>query len=75
MDMVWDVYITDSLKATTREKRGKGVQRRVASSTTLLSKWKDLLHVNDNKTELFKFLSQQAVKVSTDDNKSIRICN
>ena len=27
--------------------------------------------MNDNKTELFKFLSQQVVKVSTDDGKSI----
>ena len=71
VDVVWDVYISDSLKATTREKRGKGVRRRVAASTTLPSKWKDFLHLDDNKTELFKFLSQQAVKVPTADGKSV----
>ena len=26
VDIVWDVYMEDSLKATTREKRGKGVR-------------------------------------------------
>ena len=31
VDIVWDVYMEDSLKATTREKRGKGVRRRVAT--------------------------------------------
>ena len=30
IDVVWDVYWKESLKSTTREKRGKGVRRRVA---------------------------------------------
>ena len=29
VDIVWDVYIEDSLKRTTRQNRGKGVRRRV----------------------------------------------
>ena len=29
VDVVWDVYLLGSLKATTRKKRGKGVCRRV----------------------------------------------
>ena len=37
-DIVWDVYMEDNLKATTREKRGKSVQRKVASITVLPSK-------------------------------------
>ena len=52
MDIVWDVYITDSLKNTTRQKRGQGV-RRVASTTAIPQNWQDFLHV-----ELFKFLSE-----------------
>ena len=63
VDIVWDVHMEDSLKATTREKRGKGVQRRVASTTVLPSKWKDFLHLNDNKTEIFRFLSKQAIRI------------
>ena len=51
IDVVWDVYIKD-----TREKRGKGIRRRVAPTTPLPKKWKDFLRVNENKTELFKFL-------------------
>ena len=50
VDIVWDVYMEDSLKATTRERREKGVRRRVASTTVLPFKWKDFLCLDDNKT-------------------------
>ncbi|CAC5385431.1 unnamed protein product [Mytilus coruscus] len=30
VDVVWDAYIDNSLKATTRSKRGKGIRRRLA---------------------------------------------
>ena len=71
VDIVWDVYMEDSLKATTREKRGKGVRRRVASTTVIPSKWKDFLRLDENKTELFRFLSQHAIKIPVVDGKSI----
>ena len=71
VDIVWDVYMEDSLKATTREKRGKGVRRRVASTTVLPSKWKDFLRLDENKTELFRFLSHQAIKIPVVDGKSV----
>ena len=58
----------DSLKAATREKRGKGVRRRAASTTVLPSKWKDFLRLDDN---YFRFLSQQAMKIPMGDGKSI----
>ena len=32
LDLVWDSYRADSLKASTREQRGKGVRRRVVDS-------------------------------------------
>ncbi len=35
LDIVWDVYIPDSLKGFTRQKRGKGIRRRVAPSTQI----------------------------------------
>ncbi len=50
VDIVWDVYQTDSLKGTTRQKRGKGVRRRVVPSAAIPKNWKDFLHVDDNKT-------------------------
>ena len=70
-DIVWDVYIKDSLKDSTREKRGRGIQRRVSSTTQLPKNWKDFLRVNENKTALFKFLAHQVTCLSTDDGKVI----
>lgn len=35
LDLVWNNYKDGSLKTATREKRGKGVQRRVASTTAI----------------------------------------
>ena len=53
VDLIWDKYIQDSLKGITRAKRGKGVLRRAR----LPGNWMDLLQVDCNKTELFKFPS------------------
>ena len=33
LDAVWDKYLPDSLKESTREKRGKGVHRKVSDQT------------------------------------------
>ena len=35
LDFVWDVYLPDSLKGTTRQKRGKGLRKRMAPSTVM----------------------------------------
>ena len=40
VDVIWDVYRQDSLKATTREARGSGTRRRVASSSQIPRNWK-----------------------------------
>ena len=71
VDIVWDVYIKDSLKDATRQKRGKGIQRRVSPTTLLPQNWKDFLCVDENKTALFKFLAQQVTGLSTDNGKVI----
>ncbi len=36
VDIVWDSYFLDSLKEATREKRGKGVRRKVAGNTSFM---------------------------------------
>ena len=58
--IVWDVYTQGSLKAATRESRGKGVRRRVELSSKMPSNWKSFLRVNENKTELFHLLAEEA---------------
>jgi hypothetical protein len=57
LDLVWDRYITNSLKGTARAKRGKGVRRRVVGGSTIPGNWASFLRVDENKTELFIFLS------------------
>ncbi|KAK3731849.1 hypothetical protein QZH41_020219, partial [Actinostola sp. cb2023] len=58
LDVVWDEYVENSLKATTRGNRGAGVRRRVAGTNRLPSNWKEFLRVDENKRELFKFLAE-----------------
>ena len=66
VDVVWDIHIADSLKATTRNKRGKGKRRRVKPDTKILGNWAAFLRVDENKEELFHFLADQLVSVEAE---------
>ncbi len=63
VDLVWDVYVLASLKASTRQKRGKGTRKRMAASTVMPKNWTDFLRIDENKTELFAFLSPEAIRL------------
>ena len=39
LDVVWDRYITDSMRQGLRERRGHGVRRRVMSGSTIPGNW------------------------------------
>ena len=54
---MWNRYIEDSLKGVARGKREKGVRRWVVGSVTMPRNWASFLRVNENKTEMFTFLS------------------
>ncbi|CAG2217771.1 unnamed protein product [Mytilus edulis] len=73
LDVVWDEYISNSLKASTRCKRGKGVRRRVLPDSRVPGNWEAFLRVNDNKTELFIYLAEQLVASArgSDEQKQI----
>ena len=62
IDIIWDVYLEDSLKATAKEIRGRGIRRRLAPSNTIPGNWQEFLRLEDNKTELFDFLAHQVVE-------------
>lgn len=64
VDVVWDEYLPDSLKAETRSKRGEGVRRRVEPCNAIPGNWQEFLRIDDNKTELFSYL---AICVSAHD--------
>ena len=80
LDLVWDVYIENSLKDSTRDKRGQGVRRKVKPTGCIPRNWSSFLRCTENKKELFPFLSKIVInKISsklvfaTDNDKVI--CN
>ena len=58
-DVVFDVYLTSSLKAEMRSKRGRGVRRRVTGTSKTTRNWQSFLRDENNKTELFHFLAEK----------------
>ena len=73
VDLVWDSYLEDSLKGTTRAKRGKGVRRRVVAEALIPRNWNDFLRVDSNKTELYKFLSHALFDLFNQEEKQLVI--
>jgi hypothetical protein len=57
LDLVFDVYHTNSLKQMTREKRGTGTKTLVGANTRMPTNWQEFLRVDENKTALFHFLA------------------
>ncbi|GFS19001.1 hypothetical protein ElyMa_001535900, partial [Elysia marginata] len=57
LDVVWHDYRVDSLKESTREKRGPGIRKKVAGDAKLPVKWMEFLRDPKNKIELFTFLT------------------
>lgn len=59
-------YLPDSLKSQTREKRGKGVRRRVTEETPVPGNWPSFHRSSDNKRELFDFLADRTITMTTE---------
>ncbi|KAK0044996.1 Pinin [Biomphalaria pfeifferi] len=66
LDVVWDCYRSDSLKAFTRERRGLEKRKRVMPETVLPSQWGSFLRVDANKTQLFAFLARYLLTVQSE---------
>ena len=66
MDVVWDEYFPESLKAETRSKRGKGVRRRVEPGSGIPGNWQEFLRLDGNKVELFAYLATSVRAIDTD---------
>ena len=54
---MWDRYLENSLKQGTREARGTGTRRRVCDSAAIPLNWKSFVRLDDNKKELFQYLT------------------
>ena len=75
VDLVWDTYMDDSLKGTARAKRGKGVRRRVVGKAAMPGNWQNFLREDNNKTELFSFLSKALLQASIEEGKEVVVTN
>ena len=62
VDVVFDQYRIDSLKAEARKKRGKGFRIRVDGTKKIPGNWQQFLREDGNKTKLFRLISQQVAK-------------
>ena len=71
IDIIWDMYRTQSLKESTREKRGKGIRRKVSGTTKLPSNFQDYLRDLMNKEELFDFPSEKISRFNYPITKEI----
>lgn len=58
IDIIWDRYINNSLKAQTRERRGRGARHSVAADVKLPANWGEFLKLDLNKPELFEYFAQ-----------------
>ena len=52
VDMVFDIYKKDSLKAGTWQKRGKGIRRNVEGTHMIPGNWQEFLREDDNTAKL-----------------------
>ena len=74
LDIVWDVYLADSLKARTRSKWGHGQRRKVLPLAPLPSTWKSFLKNDENKSDLFCFLSKEIERTPVSRKILVSIC-
>lgn len=66
IDVVWDVYLEDSLKSSARERRGSGTRIRVEPKAKIPKNWQGFLRVDENKTALFGFLARELGALSVE---------
>ena len=66
MDIVFDTYKKNSSKSQTRLKRGKGIRRKVQTYSIAPTTWKVFLRIDENKTELLKFISTRLLPLEAE---------
>jgi hypothetical protein len=69
VDVVWDTYRIDSLKAGTGQSQGTGVSLCVAGNTAIPQNWSSFLLVDSNKKALFAFLASAVETMPVPDGK------
>ena len=75
VDIVWDRYLPNSIKSSTRIKRGSVTLLKVGPQTKMPSKWKHFLFDLSNQSELFTYLTEAVRHDQWPDAKSVLITN
>ena len=65
IDVIWDRYFKNTLKAKVRKTRVSGVRCRVQHDSKIPGNWQAFLPVDENKEELFEFLATESVNMET----------
>ena len=73
LDIVFEEYISNNLKQTTRNKRRERVRRRLQPTTVEPKNWLEFLRIHWNKMELFYFLAYKIPMVNFGDSKVVII--
>ncbi|KAH3712590.1 hypothetical protein DPMN_072341 [Dreissena polymorpha] len=73
IDVVWDTYRPDSLKAYTRQNRVTDYTIRENESTRIPANYKLLLRIDENKKTLNKFLATQISLLKTPQGEVVLI--
>ena len=68
LDVLWDEYIANSLKAAT-SKRGQGARKLVQPSSQIPRNWQQFLRCEENKQNFFQFIAQ--CMVSSHEEKQV----
>ena len=72
--IVFDTYQQLTLAMATRTKRGKGVRQTVQDASIAPTNWHSFLRLDENKIELFRYLSQYLVKNHGQNNTQL-VCS
>jgi hypothetical protein len=64
VDIIFDVYLENSLKSQTKKERGTGIRRKVVGSGMTPKSWSNFLRVSENKTKLFSFLAERIASLN-----------
>ena len=67
------IYISDSLKESTREKRGNSICRKVSDQAKLSGNWLGFLRDPEDKKELFSFLTGKVAQFRHPEGTSLHI--
>ena len=74
LDIVWDIYLADRLKAGTKSKQGQGQRCKVLPLAPLPSTWKSFLKKDENRSDLICFLSKKIKRTPVSHKILISTC-